>query len=488
MNEYAPDDLFASDRLEALNRLREAGVDPYPPRSNRSLTIGDYIERYADRDDLSDETATITLAGRVTRFNDIGGITFVDLSDESGSIQLFFREDDTADYEQLENIRESDYVEATGEPMRTNRGELSLDVDTFDVLSKALREPPSYYGLSEKNKIRRRAIGIRDDPELRETLDARFEIMRQTRDYLAAQEFTEVETPILQNIYGGAAAKPFTTFSNAKDAEMYLRIATELHLKRLIVGGYERIYEIGKVFRNEDIDTTHNPEFTMLELYQAYSDFEDMMDLTEGLVVHLVEELHDDYTIDVGEQMIDFSPPWTRMTMRESIREFAGVDVQTLPDDDLERRVRRGGGTFPGSFSRGRAIMELYDIEVEDKLTNPTFITHHPAETSPLCKSLPEDPDTAERFELVVGGFELANAYTELNDPIEQGERFAAQLEQFEQGDDEAHQMDEDFIKSLAHGMPPTGGLGIGMDRLVMLLTGSTSMKNVLPFPMVSDR
>lgn len=490
MTKFVPDEHFAEDRLRKLKEARERDINPYPPRAERDMEIGEFADTYGDleKEELSSVDDQLTLVGRIDRFNDIGGIVFSDIVDETGSIQLYFEESQTDSYDELELLDKSDYISATGTPIRTNRGELSLSVERYDVLTKALRHPPSYDGLNEKSRVQERAIALRD-PELRENIDLRFEMMRETRNFLDKSGYVEAETPVFHNIYGGASATPFTTYCEAVDRDVYLRIATELHLKRLLVGGYESVYEIGRVFRNEDIDTTHNPEFTMLELYRAYADYEDMMDLTENLVSHLIEKLLDgEYQIEFGDEVIDYSTPWRRVTMRDAIKEYAGIDVRKLSDEELKETALEHGGDFPGGFSRGVGIMELYEETVEGELVDPTFVVEHPKETSPLCKSVDGNPDMAERFELVVGGAELANAYTELNNPIEQGERFAEQLKQYERGEEEAHQMDEDFVEDLAYGMPPAGGLGIGMDRLAMLLTGSVSIKDVLPFPMVAPK
>jgi len=489
MADFSPDEYFAEDRMEKLKTLRSEGHDPYPPRAERTSPLSDFVSRFADvdREELQSIDEEFVLVGRVERFNDIGGITFVDIFDDTENVQLFLQEGEIEDYEILKQIDESDYVQAKGTPMRTKRGELSLNVSDLSVVTKALRHPPSYEGFNQKNLIRQRGVAIRSD-DLRDRLDDRFLILSETRDFLEGREFIEVDTPILQNIYGGGSATPFETYATAIDEDMFLRIAMELHLKRLLVGGYENIFEIGKTFRNEDIDTTHHPEFTMLELYQAYADYETMMDLTEDLVTHLLTELgHEDLKVKFDDETIDFSTPWRRLRMVDSIKEYTEIDVDALSDEQLREVALDHGAEFTDGYSRGAAIMELYEELVEDRIVGPTFVTAFPKGESPLCKSEPENPEVAERFELVVSGIEVANAFTELNDPIEQGQRFAQQLEKYRSGDAEAHRMDEDFIETLAFGMPPTGGVGIGMDRLVMLLTGSSSIKQVLPFPMYAS-
>jgi lysyl-tRNA synthetase class 2 len=506
--EFDPEAYFAPDRLDKREQLEEDGIDPYPHEFDRTVSIGEYIDRFGDRDEIeSDEV--YRLAGRITgNIRDLGSITFLDISDEAGSVQLFCNDDAMDDYEMLETVDRGDFIGVTGTPMRTQNGELSVDVAEMEMLSKALKHPPGYEGLNEEQQLRNRAVAMWDE-SLRSNLEYRFKMLRVIREHLTDQEFTEVQTPVLQNVYGGTSARPFSTEVNAKDSEMYLRIAKELYHKRLVVGGFERIFEIGKDFRNEDIDTTHNPEFTMMELYQAYADYEDIMDLTEGLVTAVLDELNggeyvleyhtpvrddrgnivrdEEGTIETEVVELDFTPPWPRLSVEEALVEYAGIEPSELNDEQLRERALEAGGEFPGGFSRGLAIMELFEALVEHKLTGPVFITDHPVETTPLSKDHREKEGRVERFELFIAGAEVGNAYTELNDPIQQGEHFAEQMKRREEGDEEAHQMDEEFVEALAYGMPPTGGLGIGVDRLAMILTDSQSIKDVLPFPMVAS-
>jgi len=466
------------------------------------------LDTFEDIEEI-DSTEQFRLAGRITgNIRDLGQITFIDITDETGTVQLFFEEDSLEEYGLISNIDRGDIIGIEGTPMRANTGELSVRVSDFNVLTKALKHPPGRDGLSDEKELRQRSVAMWDDV-LRSNLQLRFDMLHEIRAYLDQDGFTEVQTPILQNIAGGTSARPFVTESNATGREMYLRIAKELYHKRMVVGGFEKIFEIGKDFRNEDIDTTHNPEFTMIEVYQAYADYEDMMELTENLVKHILDELNGgEYNIeyhkpqrdgegeikrdDEGEVItevvaLDFEPPWPRMTMTESIEHYAGFDPTELSDEEIQDRVLEAGGEFPGGFSRGLGIMELFEELVEHKIDGPIFIIDHPAETTPLCKDHREKDGRIERFEVFAVGAELGNAYTELNDPIQQGEHLAAQMERKEKGDDEAHSMDEDFLNALAYGMPPTGGLGIGIDRLAMILTDSQSIKDVLPFPMVAQ-
>ena len=487
MSEFDPAEYFAPDRIEKLAELREAGVDPYPHEFERSGTIGAFVDRYESREEIDDDQ-THRLVGRITgNIRDLGSVAFLDITDETGTVQLFFREDELDRYELLDAVDRGDFLGATGEAIRTNTGELSIDVEEFRVVTKALNHPPGPEGLSTKQQIRNRSVALWDEG-LRGRLDTRFEMIREIRAFLHDEGYTEVETPILQNVSGGTSATPFSTHAEATDSEMFLRIAKELYHKRLLVGGYEGLFEIGKDFRNEDIDSSHNPEFTMLELYRAYADYEDIMALTERLVVHLLDALNDgSYQLPYDDDTLDFTPPWDRVTLHEAVAEHTEIDPDSVGDEELERRARAVGAEFPGGFSRGEAIAELFEHHVEPTLTDPTFVIDHPKETTPLCKDHRTKDDRIERFELFAAGAELANAYTELNDPVEQGELFAQQVARREAGDSEAHQMDEEFLRALGYGMPPAGGLGIGIDRLAMLLTDSQSIKNVLPFPMVAD-
>ncbi len=485
MSEFDPTDHFATDRLDKRAALVDDGVNPYPPTFDPDLTIGEFTDRFGDIDAAALPDGTFRLGGRIRRFNDLGSVAFLGIEDASGGVQLFLDEE-TDGFDLLDSLDRGDFVGGVGTPIRSNSGELSLHVDDLRVLTKALNHPPSE-GLGEEGRLRNRPVAMWRDP-LQSRLETRFEVISEIRSFLEAREFTEADTTVLQNVYGGANATPFETYCEAKDTEMYLRIATEIDLKKLVVGGFERVFEIGKVFRNEDIDTTHNPEFMMLEVYEAWADYEDMMELTEDLVCHLLDEVADGTRrVSYDGETIDFSRPWDRTTMTEAIREHGGIDVTDLSDEELRETALEHGGEFPGGFERGLGIMELFEAVAEPELTDPTFVIDHPQETTPLCKDHRSKDDRIERFELMVAGAELANSYTELNDPVQQGDHFAAQLERLEAGDEEAHRMDEAFLQALGYGMPPTGGLGIGIDRLVMLLTDATSIKEVLPFPMVNE-
>jgi lysyl-tRNA synthetase class 2 len=485
MSEFDPIDHFAPDRLQKRRALLDRGVDPYPPSFTPDESLVSFTNRFDGQaaDELPDER--LRLAGRIRRLNDLGSVVFLGIEDESGGSQLFV--DETTDgYDLIADLDRGDIVGAVGTPMRTNRGQLSLAVEDLRVLTKALNHPPSD-GLNDEARVRNRPVAMWDDG-LHDRLRTRFEVLSEIRAFLESRGFVEADTTILQNVYGGASATPFETYCEAKDDQMYLRIATEIDLKKLVVGGFERVFEVGKVFRNEDIDTTHNPEFATVELYQAWADYEDMMDITEALITHLLDAVADrTRTVEYDGRELDFSRPWQRTTMTDAIARYGDIDVESLSDEALRAEAEAHGATFPGGFERGLGIMELFEAVAEPELTDPTFVVDHPQETTPLCKDHRSKDGRIERFELFVAGAELANSYTELNDPVQQGEHFAAQLERFEAGDEEAHQMDEQFLDALGYGMPPTGGLGIGIDRLVMMLTDAQSIKEVLPFPMVSN-
>lgn len=485
MTSFDPTEHYAPDRLEKLNELRERGVDPYPPSFTPDCSLSAFNDQFEEipEDDLPE--TTFELAGRIRRLNDLGGIAFLGISDGNGGTQLFLDED-TEGFDLLDLLDRGDIIGATGQPMRTDRGQLSLGAAELTVLTKALNHPPSD-GLNDEARVRNRSVAMWDS-DVRDRLTIRFDTIREIRSFLHDHEFIEADTSVLQNVYGGASATPFKTYCEAKDSTMYLRIATELDLKKLVVGDLGRVFEIGKVFRNEDIDTTHNPEFQMLELYQPWADYHDMMDLTEDLVCHVLNTVRDGRReIDYDGRTIDFSRPWERLTMTDAIARHSEYDVASLSNTELEEICREHGADFPGGFQRGLGIMELFEAVAEPHLWDPTFVIDHPQATTPLCKDHRDKEGRIERFELMVAGAELANSYTELNDPVQQGEHFASQLERFEAGDEEAHQMDEDFLQALGYGLPPTGGLGIGVDRLVMLLTDAQSIKQVLPFPMVNS-
>lgn len=454
------------------------GRNPYPSDVTRDFEIGRAVDLFGDRtdDDMPDQT--YTLVGRVVAYRNLGAITFLDFQDESGEMQVSFREDDTEDYEPLvSDINQGDFIEVTGQFGRTDTDEFTLHGLEGRVITKALRQYPT--GDVSDNFAYTDRVGtmLAPDNDLQSNLRTRFEMMDEIRSRLDFHgDFTEVETPILHQRAGGANATPFETYAETVDENRYLRIAPELYLKRFIAGGFEQVYEMGRVFRNEDGDTSHNPEFTMLELYQAYADYEDMMDLTEDLIRHVVRTVHGNPYVEYDGQRLDFSQ-FNRVTMQEAIETHTEVDVSSTETEVLIQMAREDTEeVVPDDATRSDAIMALYEEFVEDNIVQPTFITNYPVGSTPLCKET-EAGDTLERFELVVAGMELANAYSELNDPI-------AQIEAFEeQGGSE--NVDESYVNALSYGLPPTGGLGIGIDRLAMLLTDSQSIRDVIAFPMV---
>lgn len=422
-----------------------------------------------------------------------GKAGFAHIQDLAGQIQIYVRQDRVGDeaYDLFKHADLGDIVGIRGVVFRTNAGELSVKANEFTFLTKSLRPmPEKFHGLQDvEQRYRQRYLDLMTNADSKETFITRSKIIRSIRNYLDGQGYLEVETPILHTVAGGAAARPFITHHNALDMDLYLRIALELHLKRLIVGGLEKVYEIGRVFRNEGISTRHNPEFTLLELYGAYLDYRDIMELTENLISHVAQEVLGTTKIQYGEEEIDLSPGWKRVHMVDAIKEVTGVDFwQPMTLEEARSLAKEHGVEIQEMHEVGHIINEFFEQKVEETLVQPTFVYGHPVEISPLAKKNPEDERFTDRFELFIVRREHANAFTELNDPIDQRERFEAQLAEKEAGNDEAHDMDEDFIEALEYGMPPTGGLGIGIDRLVMLLTNSQSIRDVLLFPTMRPR
>ena len=475
------------ERLRKLKALRGLGIDPYPPRFRTSERIADVVERFAGLDPGTRTGHRARLAGRIIALRRMGGATFLDLREGEAKIQGYAHRDGLAErYELLELLDIGDFLGVEGEIFTTKRGELSLDIAEFQLLAKALRPPPEkWHGLKDVElRYRRRYLDLLANSESRRRFLLRSRIIRAMRAFLDSRGFLEVETPVLQPIYGGAAARPFETFHHALGRKMYLRISDELYLKRLIIGGYPKVYEIGKDFRNEGLSTKHNPEFTQMECYQAFADYHDMMELAEQMIFHVVKEVLGREEISYQGWEIDLSPPWRRVTLREAILERTGIDIKVHNTKEaLEEEARRLGLRLDPQPSWGKEVEELLSEYVEPELIRPTFVLDYPLEISPLAKRKADEPEFVERFELFIGGLELGNAFSELNDPLDQAARFRNQEEQRRLGDEEAHLLDEDFLIALEHGMPPAGGLGIGVDRLVMLLTDAPSIREVILFP-----
>lgn len=475
-----------NSRVRKLSELKRLKIDPYPHSFRFTHSILQIVNENNDCIKYDDEISTV---GRIVSIRRHGKLTFTDLLDEGVKIQLCFRVDELGSKYNLflKFIDRGDFVGVRGRLFKTRMGELTLLVTDFQLLAKSLYDlPHSWYGIRDVEvRYRQRYLDILMNPQIREVFIVRSRIIQEIRRFLDGMGFMEVETPIIQPLYGGADAKPFTTHVNALGDDWFLRISPELYLKRLLVAGFNRVYEIARVFRNEDIDSSHNPEFTMLEAYQAYADYNDMMELSENLLSAVSERVLGSLRLKFGEHEIDLTPPWRKLRMFDAIKKYADLDVKTLSDEEIREILEGHNIPLKGGYNRGRAIAKLFEVYCEKELIQPTFILDYPRETTPLCKPHREDPSLVERFELYIGGLELANAYTELNDPTLQHQFFMEQLERKKLGDEEVHEYDSEFIESLSYGMPPAGGIGIGIDRLTMLLTNSRSIKEVILFPMM---
>ncbi|MFF1291353.1 lysine--tRNA ligase [Bacillus thuringiensis] len=477
-------------RREKLHNLREQGIDPFGKRFERTNSTTDLVSLYGEfsKEELEEKEITVAIAGRIMTKRGKGKAGFAHIQDLHGQVQIYVRKDTVGDeeYELFTTADLGDLVGIEGKVFKTNVGELSVKATGFTLLTKSLRPlPDKYHGLKGvEQRYRQRYLDLITSMESRETFVTRSKIIREMRRYLDDNGYLEVETPMMHAIAGGASARPFTTHHNALDMELYMRIAIELHLKRLIVGGLEKVYEIGRVFRNEGVSTRHNPEFTMIELYEAYADYNDIMKLTENMVAHIAKKVLGTTTIQYGDYEINLEPEWTRLHMVDAIKQHSGADFwNPMSVEEARELAKEHNVEIKDTMEVGHIINEFFEQKVEDKLIQPTFIYGHPVEISPLAKKNDQDPRFTDRFELFIVAREHANAFTELNDPIDQKERFEAQLKEREQGNDEAHMMDDDYIEALEYGMPPTGGLGIGIDRLVMLLTNAPSIRDVLLFP-----
>jgi lysyl-tRNA synthetase, class II len=481
-----------ANRKKKLAALSAAGVDPYPRRFTHDLEPSDAHARHgaATTEELEAAVLTLAVPGRISALRQHGKTAFLDLWDGKAKLQVMVRlaDLDEASKLVLENLDLGDYAGARGRLMRTRTGELTLAASELQLLAKALRPmPEKWHGLADVElRYRQRYLDLATNPESRAVFEARSLLVRTMRRFLDERGFLEVETPMMQILAGGAAARPFSTHHNALDLDLFLRIAPELYLKRLLVGGMHRVYEVNRNFRNEGISTHHNPEFTMMELYWAYADYRDVMQLVEDLFVHLAQTLRGEPVLTFKGERLDLSPPWPRLSIRDALIEHGGFTAEQVSDAGfLAAELERRGEPLPAARDYGHLLMALFEVVAEPHLVQPVFIVDHPVETSPLAKQRPDDPRFTERFELYLAGMEMANAFSELNDPEVQAERFREQMAQRHGGDDEAHKFDADYVLALEHAMPPAGGLGVGIDRLTMVMTDSPSIRDVILFPLM---
>jgi lysyl-tRNA synthetase class 2 len=477
-----------AERVKKLNQLKEFGINPYPYKFNQTHHSLELHEKYKTLNAEEHTTDTVAIAGRIVGLRKLGKMAFSHVRDNEGKIQLLLNEQDTKNYDQIKLLDVGDYIGVHGTIFKTKTGELTVKVLGYNILAKSLRPlPEKYHGIQDiEIKYRQRYLDLIMDDHSKKIFETRTKILKALKEFLDTKGFMEVETPILQPIYGGAAAKPFITHHNELDMKLYLRISLELYLKRLIVGGYERVYEIGKVFRNEGIDTSHNPEFTLMECYAAYWDYNDVMELVEDAYNYVTLKVLGTTTITYQGKEINLQKPWKRMTMKDALKEFSGTDVNGMSNDELKKLLDKHKIEYRDDMTTGLLINQLFKI-VEEKLIQPVFIIDHPKETTPLCKLHRHDSSLIERFEPYINGWEVGNAYSELNDPIRQRYLLEEQAKELRSGLEESNPMDEDFCKAVEYGMPPMGGLGIGIDRMVMLLTDSVSIRDILFFPTMKN-
>ena len=479
-------------RRQKLERLRERGVNPYPNCYRRSHTAHEAIERLEGQETSGRTVEPVEVAGRIVALRKMGKSSFVDIRDGSGKIQLLFRnsEFDEPRRELFADLDIGDIIGAKGTLLRTRTGEPTIDVAGFTLLSKSLQPlPEKWHGLSDtETRYRQRYVDLIANSEVKDIFRVRSLAIAAIRRFLDQRGFIEVETPVLQASAGGALANPFITHHNALDKDFYLRIALELHLKRLIVGGFDKVYEIGRVFRNEGISTTHSPEYTLLESYEAYADYTDVMAMVEELVYQVAQQVLGTFEIKYSEDIVNLKPPWRRLSLRDAIREHSGIDYVFCNTDKLRAEMHARNIEADPAKNWAKLVDELYKTTVRPKIIQPTFLLDYPVSMSPLAKSKPGEERVVERFQAVAGGLEIANAYSELNDPIEQRLRFEEQLKERQSADEERWTIDEDYLTALEFGMPPTGGLGIGIDRLIMLLTNQQSIREVILFPQLREK
>lgn len=485
---------YRNIRISKLNKLIELGVNPYPAESHRTKTNNEVIEKFNDL-----EGEDVVVSGRITSIRSHNKLYFIDLKDASGKIQLYIKEENfpTPEYKDSEigfndlNLLDTgDFVEANGKVTKTKTGQISIEVKSIRILSKALRPlPDKWEGFKDiEERYRKRYIDFLTNDEVKKVIDARWKITQNIRKFLWSKGFEEVETPVLQPLYGGTNAKPFSTHFNALDCDFYLRVAPELYLKRLIVGGYEKVFEIAKNFRNEGIDHSHFPEFTMLEWYEAYADYHKVMDLAEELIKYLVKEITGKSIVKVKGKEIDIGKKWERITIEDVVKQYLGIEWGKVTDDEVKKLCEEHGVKTRGAWDKNKALFNLYDKEITPKLSNPTWVIDYPASVSPLAKFHRSKPGRTERFEGYIGGIEIFDGWSEIVSGLEQRERFEKEQKNMKEGDAEAMPLDEEFIEALEYGCPPLGGIGFGIDRLVMFLTDTWAIKDVVAFPTLKPR
>lgn len=488
MKTIKDENTLIKERIIKLNAIIEKGINPYPYSFKKTNSAKDLHEKF---DSLKPEEHTktkVSIAGRIKTLRVMGKVSFLDIEDGSGKIQLYFNANNLNNYKLIKKIENGDWIGVKGLIFKTRTGELTVDVKKFEILSKAIRPLPSnWYGLKDPEvRYRRRELDLIMNQDVKEIFIMRTKAMKYLREFLDKKGFMEVETPLLQPVYGGANAKPFTTKLNALDMKLYLSIAPELYLKRLIIGGFEKVYTICKNFRNEGIDKSHNPEFTMMECYAAYWDYNDVMKLTEQMYAYVFKKVIGKTKIDYEGKILDFTPPWKRLTMYGAVKNYTGINVEKLSKEEILKRIKEKNLKVDNIKTKGLIVMELFEEYCEEKIIQPTFIIDQPKESSPLCKVHRKNPDLIERFEPFANGMEIGNAYSELNDPFVQRKHFEEQKKLLKEAGN-PHPLDEGFLEALEQGMPPTGGLGIGFDRMVMFLTSKHSIRDVILFPFMKQ-
>jgi len=484
------EDQLVQQRIEKLNQIKSMGINPYPYNFNQKNHASEILNKFKKLKKHEITKEKVFIAGRIMTIRLMGKASFLHIQDETGKIQVYLRQDDIGEnsYTLFRKFDMGDIIGIEGIVFSTKAGEISVWAKKIELLCKSIRPlPEKWHGLKDTEiRYRKRYLDLISNPEVKQVFIKRAKVINFIREFLNKNGYIEVETPVIQPIYGGAAAKPFKSYINDLKMDVFLRVSDELYLKRLIVGGFEKVYEISKDFRNESVDTTHNPEFTMLEFYQAYADYNEMMNFVEDIIIGSSKQVNGTSKINFKNHEIEIKKPFERITMKDAIKKYAKIDIDKLDDKELKEKLEEHKIKY-GEFSRGNAMQLLFEELVEDKLIQPTFITDHPIETTPLCKPTKTNSELIERFELFICGFELSNAYSELNDPILQRKLLEDQAKQLKKGNEEANPMDEDFLEAIETGMPPTGGVGIGIDRLIMILTGNDSIKDVILFPFMKS-